>query len=113
MKFKAPTIKDYGRAYVRLYKSVSSQGAWQDFLAAFDVRHVPHGMVRNGDCAVQVFIKGTLQPAVLGLTVPYHVRYHYVVEPGNEVWNEYFTDGQRNLLRTTLDGRMTEKIISN
>lgn len=47
--FKKPTIKDNGRAYVRLFQCFETPERWLDFLNRYSVQPQPSGVARNGD----------------------------------------------------------------
>lgn len=97
--FKKPTIKGYGRAFVRLYCYFGSAESWQQFLESYRVQHVPFGMVRNGDCAVQVVSRATGEVVALGLEIPHQIRYHTNVATVRSFWTEEFMDANHKRIR--------------
>lgn len=97
---KKPTIKEFNRAYVRLYDFVKKHGDWEAFKARYRVEIIEFGMRKNGDCGVQVLdADGTL--ATLGNSIPNKITYRYFVEPPRTTWMEYFKEGDITRRETT------------
>jgi len=99
--FKKPTIKATSRAYVRLFEYFKTPDRWLPFLDGHKVVHVPFGMHRNGDCALQVVDLSTGRLAILGLDVPNEIQFHTYVATGRSFWNERFTSDTHRRHRTT------------
>ena len=88
---KRPTIKGTNRAYVRLYDYVVKRDAWDEFTQKYSVRMIPHGMEKNGDCAVHVLDQnGRL--ACLGAHIPHKITYSDFIHPPRTTWVEFFSD---------------------
>ncbi|MCY0852536.1 hypothetical protein [Cupriavidus sp. D39] len=98
--FKKPTIKDNGRAYVRLFGYFATQDEWLRFLTRYVVKHVPFGMERNGDCAVRVIDPTTGELATLGLELPNEIKHHTYVATARSFWNENFANDTQRRSRT-------------
>ncbi|WP_186117748.1 hypothetical protein [Burkholderia gladioli] len=87
--FRKPTIKDNGRAYVRLFEHFETPEHWIEFLSRYTVQHMPFGMHRNGDCAVRVIDPATGNLAILGLNIPNRITYHTFAAE-RSFWNEEY-----------------------
>ena len=87
--FKKPTIKDNGRAYVRLFQCFDTPECWLDFLSRYTVQHQPFGVRRNGDCSVCVIDPATGDLANLGLEIPNQITYH-TFAGDRSFWNERY-----------------------
>jgi hypothetical protein len=87
--FKKPTIKDKGRAYVRLFQFFETTESWLRFLEQYVVETKSVGSRWDADCTVRVIDRTTGDLAVLGLHVPNHIHYHTF---GGErsFWNEWY-----------------------
>ena len=100
-KFRRPTIKANGRAYTRLFTEyLKAPDTWTAFIARYRIESIPHGLAKNGDCAIQVIDPATGQLAVLGLNVPCVIKFHDIVEPSRQFWNEFFLSADEQRSRT-------------
>ncbi|WP_186170297.1 hypothetical protein [Burkholderia gladioli] len=97
--FKKPTIKDNGRAYVRLFQCFETPESWLDFLNRYTIQHQPFGVRRNGDCAVCVIDPATGDLAVLGLDIPNQITYHTFAAE-RSFWNERYASAMHRRHRT-------------
>lgn len=98
-QFKKPTIKDNGRAYVRLFQCFKTTESWLDFLNRYTIRHLPFGVRRNGDCAVCVYDPTTGDLAELGLEIPNEIIYRKLVAEGSFVWTESYASATHRRYR--------------
>lgn len=109
-KFRRPTIKANGRAYTRLFTEyLKTPDAWTAFMARYRIESIPHGLAKNGDCAIQVIDLATGQLATLGLNMPSVIKYHNIVEPSRQFWNETFLSPTEQRSRTIEVGRGVAK----
>lgn len=98
-----PTIKEFSRAYVRIYEHVIKQGGdWEALKASHTVEVFMYGMHKNGDCGARV---RTLDgdDAQLGLEISFKVTYSRFIAPDVETWQEHYSDGKKIRMRT-VDG---------
>lgn len=88
--FKKPTIKGTSRAYVRLFEYYKTEDKWLYFLGKYQVKNLPFGNERNGDCAIRVIDPSNGMLAELGLEIPSEIKYHTYTATGRCFWNEHF-----------------------
>ncbi|CAN7494257.1 hypothetical protein [Polaromonas sp. LjRoot131] len=96
---KKPTIKEFNRAYVRLYGIVKKQGDWEEFKAHYRVEIIEFGTRKHGDCGVRV-LDTDGAPATLGSVIPNKITYRCFVEPSRTTWVEYFREGDTTRCET-------------
>lgn len=102
--FKKPTIKDHGRAYVRLFQRFETPESWLQFLDRYTIEHRPFGVRRNGDCAVCVLDPATGNLADLGLEIPNEITYHTFAAE-RSFWNERYASATHRRHRVLEVGR--------
>lgn len=87
--FKKPTIKDKGRAYVRLFQYFETPDSWLKFLDQYAIETQTFGSRSDADCEVRVIDRATGDLAVLGLQVPNYINYHTFAGE-RSFWNEWY-----------------------
>lgn len=91
-RFKKPTIKDKGRAYVRLFQYFETPESWLKFLDQYAIETQTFGSRWDADCEVRVIDRSTGDLAALGLQVPNHIKYHTFAAE-RSFWNEWYSSG--------------------
>ncbi|WP_186214941.1 hypothetical protein [Burkholderia gladioli] len=86
---KKPTIKDKGRAYVRLFEFFETPESWLGFLDQYAVETTSFGSRWDADCTVRVIDRATGDLAALGLHIPNHIHYH-TFSGERSFWNEWY-----------------------
>ncbi|BCN13347.1 hypothetical protein RPSD_52320 (plasmid) [Ralstonia solanacearum] len=97
--FKKPTIKDNGRAYVRLFQYFETPECWLKFLEQYSVQTRSFGSRWDADCEVRVIDRATGDLAVLGLAVPNFIKYHTFAAE-RSFWNEWYLSATEKRHRT-------------
>lgn len=98
--FKKPTIKEFGRAYVRLFSYFETPEASLIFLSGHTIVQESQGPRRSGDCLVRVLDGARGKPALLGPDVPNVIQYVTNHAQGRAFWVEYFL-GERQARKRT------------
>lgn len=98
--FKRPTIKEFGRAYVRLFNYFETPESWLSFLASHTIIQESEGVRRNGDCMIRVVDLACGELAMLGASIPNTIRYITYPAEGRAFWVEHFLDAHQARKRT-------------
>ncbi|SAK98465.1 hypothetical protein AWB80_07527 [Caballeronia pedi] len=98
--FKKPTIKENGRAYVRLFQCFPNTESWLNFLANHSIKSETYGSRYDADCEIRVINRATGDLAVLGLEIPNRIRYH-TFGGDRSFWNEWYLSATHTRHRTT------------